>query len=499
MRRRIEAQQERGVVRVWASYMFRSLPAWLTSMILHMVLLILLAIWINPTPNHDRFMILATQVGPEDQAGGLDDIARSDDPESFQDPGDLKPRDVEASEALKQEGTLETDLFTPLPMLGQTVDEPRIDMMLATVPTLASDGMGSIYLGRDPKARANLVQTSGGTIASEAAVARGLEWLSWHQSADGSWSLDQFHKSGKCNSRCGQAGQQCDTAGTALALLPFLGAGQTHKQGKYTKEVRQGLEWLVKHQKSDGNLWTGGMQLSQMYSHGQASIALCEAYALTKDSYLRVPAQKSLDFIVAAQHSAGGWRYYPGSEGDTSVVGWQLMALRSGHLAGLEVPPEAFERASKFLNSVQDDTTGSRYSYQPGHGASPTMTAEALLCRQYAGWPRNHPGMVTGVRQLIDKDAPRAGPSNMYYWYYATQVMHHMGGQAWKDWNPLIRDLLIDTQETKGHQAGSWQPTGNFDPAGGRVYMTALAVCTLEVYYRHMPLYQDTALDTEKK
>lgn len=498
MRRQLAEQQQHGFVRVWASHIFRSLPSWLASMILHMVLLILLAIWMNPQRDDDRFMILATQIGPEDTPGDIDDIARSDDPESFQDPGDLTPHDVEASEALKQEGTIETDIFNPLPMLSETPDAPQFDTLFASVPISTSEGQGSIYLGRDPKARANLVQSSGGTIASEAAVARGLEWLTWHQNTDGSWSLDQFHKAGKCNGRCSHAGQQCDTAGTALALLPFLGAGQTHKQGKYTNEVRQGLEWLVKHQKGDGNLWSGGMQLSQMYSHGQAAIALSEAYALTQDSYLRVPAQKSLDFIVAAQHEAGGWRYYPNTEGDTSVLGWQLMALRSGHLAGLEVPPEAFERATKFLNSVQDDTTGARYSYQPGHGASPTMTAEALLCRQYAGWPRNHPGLTSGVRDLIDKHAPRAGPSNMYYWYYATQVMHHMGGQAWKDWNPAMRDLLINTQESKGHQAGSWQPTGNFDPSGGRLYMTALAVCTLEVYYRHLPLYQETALELEK-
>lgn len=493
---RLQTEESVGLARVWARGFFQSLPAWLTSLIVHMVALILLGLWMNPIEDETRFLVLATQVGPEDKSGGIDDIARSDDPQSFQDPGDLTPRDVEASEALKREGTAEVETFNTLPMLtSEASDTPRVDIPLSVVPIAATEGIGTIYLGRDPKARADLVRSSGGTIASEAAVARGLEWLSWHQHSDGSWSLDLFHRAGKCDGRCGNPGQQCNTAATGLALLPFLGAGQTQVHGKYTEQVRRGLEWLVKHQKSDGDLWTGGQGNSHLYAHGQAAIALCEAYALTKDSLLREAAQKSLDFIVAAQHSAGGWRYIPNSEGDTSVVGWQLMALRSGQLGGLEVPATTFESAGKFLNTVQVDSTGGTYGYQPGHGATPTMSAEALLCRQYSGWPRNHPGLAVGTRELNERSAPQRGPSNMYYWYYATQVMHHMGGQPWKDWNPKMRDLLVDTQETKGHQAGSWTPTGNFDPYGGRLYMTALAICTLEVYYRHMPLYKEAALE----
>jgi hypothetical protein len=233
-----------------------------------------------------------------------------------------------------------------------------------------------------------------------------------------------------------------------------------------------------------------------MYAQGLGSIALCEAYALTRDEWLREPAQLAIGFIVDAQHSAGGWRYQPKERGDTSVVGWQIMALRSAQMANLDVPPDVLERAMKYLDDAQTDSLGGRYAYMPGNRANEVMTAEALLCRQYAGWPQDHPGLVDGVEHLLQRHLPRPGDRiNMYYVYYATQVMHHMGGQSWEDWNYRVRDILVDLQATKGHEAGSWAPQVGHDEAGGRLYQTALAVCTLEVYYRHLPLYRQLAVE----
>jgi hypothetical protein len=334
-------------------------------------------------------------------------------------------------------------------------------------------------------------------MATEAAVARGLQWLAAHQNANGSWSLDAYHRAGDCKGRCRGGGFNSDVSGTALALLPFLGAGQTHLEGMYKDEVRRGLEWLINRQEPDGD-FPSPFRNSHMYAHGQAALAVCEAYALTQDSWLRDPAQRAINFIVDAQHHAGGWRYQPGDAGDTSVVGWQLMALRSAQLGYLNVPPDVFKRANAYLDSAQATSLGDRYCYMPNSGPSHVMTAEALLCRQYSGWPQDHPALVSGVKHLLEEHLPRGGREvNMYYWYYATQVMHHMGGEAWQTWNYQMRDLLVDLQETKGHLAGSWTPRGGHDTAGGRVYMTALAVCTLEVYYRHLPLYKAMAVDTK--
>ncbi len=167
------------------------------------------------------------------------------------------------------------------------------------------------------------------------------------------------------------------------------------------------------------------------------------------------------------------------------------MALRSAKMALLDVPDNVFALARAFLDRVQADRTGGRYSYQPKSGPSPAMTAEGLLCRQYLGWPREHRGLQSGAEFLVEENPPSRRRPNMYYWYYATQVLHHLGGELWDRWNAEMRDTLVTMQETGGHAAGSWPPFGDgHSMVGGRLYTTSLAVCTLEVYYRHLPLYR---------
>jgi hypothetical protein len=233
-----------------------------------------------------------------------------------------------------------------------------------------------------------------------------------------------------------------------------------------------------------------------MYAHGQAAIVLCEAFAMTGDEALRVPAQRAIEFIERAQYHDGGWRYRPGprsERGDMSVVGWQVMALQSARAARLNVSEQTWEMAEVFIDSVEHDG-GAKYAYQPRSRASAAMTAEALLCRVYMGWKRDWPPLREGIAWLAERHPPRAGAPNIYYWYYATQVLHHYGGAQWDAWNERMRDILVAAQETRGHAAGSWRPTGEFSGEGGRIYMTALAVCTLEVYYRHLPIFRQLEL-----
>lgn len=348
--------------------------------------------------------------------------------------------------------------------------------------------------GRDPKARAHLVRAAGGTSQTEAAVARGLEWIARRQNTDGSWSLHEFHKApGAGGKGDGMGSERSNMAGTALALLPFLGAGQTHLDGKYTENVFSGLKWMLENQRSDGDLRGGGS--GRMYAHGLAAIVLAEAYALTGDDQLREPAQLALNYIVHAQHPAGGWRYEPGQPGDMSVSGWQLMALQSGRMGRLRVPRPTFDLATGFLDSVQRDSAGGRYAYMPRSNPTHVMTAQALLSRQYLGWPKSHPGLRDGARWLLENHPPSKENPDVYYWYYATQLMHHLGGDLWRQWNARMRRVLVDTQETTGHEVGSWAPKGPFANRGGRLFMTSLAVCTLEVYYRHLPLYAEDLVE----
>lgn len=278
-----------------------------------------------------------------------------------------------------------------------------------------------------------------------------------------------------------------------MALLPFLGAGQTHKEGAYKEVVERGLTFLIRNMKLANGMGdlsdTGG----RLYSHGLASIALCEAYAMTQDPVLLQPSQLAVNFIVYAQDPVGGgWRYEPQQPGDTSVLGWQLMACKSARMAYLKVPNKTFVGASRFLDFVQDQG-GAQYGYTIPSGA-PSTTAVGLLCRMYLGWKHDAPALKAGVEYLH-----QVGPTeNEYYNYYATQVMRHYGGEYWTAWNAKLRDQLVSSQDQKGHAKGSWFfPKATYSDRGGRLYCTSMATMMLEVYYRHMPIYGKQASEED--
>jgi hypothetical protein len=346
---------------------------------------------------------------------------------------------------------------------------------------------------------------------TEAAIELGLVFLAKHQHPDGHWSL-HFTPESKVDDE--PSAFRADTAATGLALLSFLGAGYDHYGGAYADVVQRALDYLVKNQRASGDLYqpedAQANQSAWLYSHGIASIALCEAYGMTGDRALAEPAQKAIDFIVTAQDPRrGAWRYVPGSGSDTSVSGWQLMALKSGELAGLQVPATAYQRVRGWLDRAQ--VGGSQYVYNPaapdtaqqGHGRrpAPSMTAVGLLMRMYTGLNRDDPHMIEGAEylrgQLPEVGTVRQPARDTYYWYYATQVMFHMRGEYWRAWNARLHPLLVDAQIPAGPLAGSWDPRqpvpDRWGPQAGRIYVTTLNLLSLEVYYRHLPLYESTA------
>jgi hypothetical protein len=271
-------------------------------------------------------------------------------------------------------------------------------------------------------------------------------------------------------------------------LLPFLGAGYSHQTGPYQKVVRDGLYYLTTRMRETDH----GGDLTEnvtMYAQGLAAIALCEGLAMTDDRNLRIPAQKAIDFICYAQHPRGGWRYFPGQPGDTTVTGWQAMALKSARLAKLSFPSPTIPRVREFLDSVQE-SDGAFYGYQKPDKL-PGPTSVGLLLRMYFGWEQDDPRLVRGVRYLA-----QLGPSktDVYFNFYATQVISHHGGPLWERWNTRMREHLVSTQEQKGHERGSWYFPDKHGTVGGRLYTTAMCAMILEVYYRYLPLYGDGAV-----
>ena len=217
-----------------------------------------------------------------------------------------------------------------------------------------------------------------------------------------------------------------------------------------------------------------------------------ELYGMTQDSWLRGPAEKAVKYCVDSQHREGGWKYQSPPGSDTSVTGWILMGLQSARMARLDVPQKTLDNVSKYLDSAASNDDMSRYGYFGGAEARPSMTAEALLCRQYLGWKQDNEALVAGVEYLLGgRNLPSTDDENVYYWYYATQVMHHIEGDYWKKWNGVMPGILTKSQETVGRERGSWDPRQDrWGGLGGRLYQTCLSVYILEVYYRHLPIYR---------
>lgn len=346
---------------------------------------------------------------------------------------------------------------------------------------------------RSSASRAVLLKRGGGSQATEDAVAAALGWIARHQSPDGSWDLIAYSnrcKDDTCTINPANSQMKTTSAATAMGLLPLLAAGHTHKtDGPYRKAVHNGLQWFLHNQRPDGDL--GGGATAQMYSHGMAALALCDAYAMTADPPIGRAAQQAIDFIEAAQDPAtGGWRYVPRQGGDTCVLGWQFMALEVGRLAGLKVQARTLDGARKWLSSVAQGECKGKFCYVPGTSPSPSMTAVGLLASQHLGMKPDDPAMIEGARFLMDRYAQQA--NNIYSLYYATQAMHQLPGKQWDALNLTMRELLVKSQE-KGSScaAGSWSPAGNvWAASGGRVMVTSFSCLTLEVYYRYPRLYE---------
>lgn len=336
---------------------------------------------------------------------------------------------------------------------------------------------------------------------SERGIGAGLAWLVRQQEKGGNWKLHEGYPDP------GETTIRTDAGATALALLAFLGDGHTPSEGTHAKAVAKGVAFLKSIQKTDGD-YHDHQELGRQtafYAHSQATIAMCEAYALTNDPSLKTSCERAVKFLLNSQHPKdGGWRYQPQtgeSMGDLSVTGWALMALHTARIAKLNVPMDNFERAALFLESVSEQG-GSRYKYQPNDPSekvSAAMTAEGLLCRQWLGWPKDHPPQNDALSFLLsDDNRPTWAPGrrNVYAWYYTANALHNVGGPNWEAWYQHTSQLILQNQIAgSGEVGGSWHPNKppgsneEYASKAGRLYMTALCLLVLESPIRHAPIY----------
>ena len=450
-------------------------PPWLVSMAVHMVLLIVLGLLVIAVGVKDR---VSLEVQPPIDAEELGD-------------------QLEFESLLGQDDTDRVDepVITPddLPEVADPFATPgelaMLDIGNVATSDIRADQIGLALSGRQPGSKESLLRKYGGTHLTEAAVERGLGWLARNQLRDGSWSLARPYRDGVDKASDDPA------AATAMALLAMQGAGHTHRKGKFKRNVVRGWNWMLDQQLRSGCFYQEGPINHRFYAHAQGTIAICELFAMTKDPEYEEPARRAVEYCLKSQSPKGGWRYQPCTDSDVSVTGWVVMALQSARMAGLEVPEENLSRVERYLDQAGRQN-GSRYPYQSGSAIRLSMTAEALLMRQYLGWPQDHPALVDGLawitqqENLVDYDRGR----DVYYWYYATQAAHHMGGDYWKRWNEVMRRDVPRQQIKTGRETGSWDPQrptlDRWASHGGRLYVTCLSIYMLEVYYRHLPIYE---------
>jgi hypothetical protein len=386
-------------------------------------------------------------------------------------------------------------------------DTPGGGAKLGQLPPLAQPeekhDVPAAYSNRVAPNRTQVAQSRGATIESEEAVQAALKWLAGSQASDGRWSARQYG-GGLELKTAGRdrfsAGLEADTGMTGLALLALLASGHTHNEGLYHESVQHGLEFLLRSQAADGNLGSNGSVYERMYCHAMATFAIGEALGMTGDSRLREPVRRALAYTVAAQNpKSGGWRYQPGDPGDTSQLGWQYMALKSGELAGIPIPNATREGIVNFLQSVSSGHANGLTAYRASERARPTrtMTAEALACWQLLGMRRDHPAGRVGADFLLE-ELPGTGTTNLYYWYYGTLAMYQLQGSDWARWNEALRTTLVNSQRKEGPLAGTWDPDTVWGGYGGRIYSTALSALCLEVYYRFLPLYREASPEGQK-
>ena len=318
--------------------------------------------------------------------------------------------------------------------------------------------------------------------AVDNAIVRGLNFLSQTQTATGAWETESFGES---------------TASTSLAVMSFLAAGYMPNEGEYGKQINRGVRWVLDHQEDNGML-VHRKSHGPMYSHGISTLMLAEVYGMVDASdtpHVQRGLEKGIALILRSQavdkqeRHAGGWRYQIDSkDSDLSVTGWQVLALRAAKDVGCDVPAEAIDEAVAYVKRCASLPRGDHFrgfGYQPGNGATATLTGVGVLALEVCG-DHHSPEALGGAEFLLDH--PLQSGSNYFYYgvYYTNVGMFKMGGDYAAFSREHITTLLLQEQKPDG----SWLSDHSTERRVGPVYSTSLAILALAVDYRYLPSYQ---------
>jgi hypothetical protein len=471
-----------------------ALPWWVISAVVHSVIFLLATLLtVAMPPAQVDEVVISTDVARQEEQKYDEKLER----DIFRQKAEIQDEQEVEKPVLVHEEAPISDHFETANDMDSNSARGSEDA-ISDIPMGGTDVVGSMGVGgggmagcfgyRDGGGRRRAVKRFGGSKATESAVEAALAWLARHQEPTGDWDLRKGGGSGN--------GLPYRIGASGLALLAFLGAGYTHKSGKYRDNVKRAQDWLMKQQEAEGNIFRG-------YSHAIAGLALAEAYGMTQDPELKEAAQKAVTYSTQVhQKPYSAWRYRPKVDPDISVTGWFVMQLKSAKVAGLKVDGAGFQGAQNFLDKVTRPEEGTCGYMGAFKGIS--QTSIGLVCRLFMGARNSDKLMVNGSKFLTDNHLPswegnvrgNTRTRTFYYWYYGTLAMFQMGGDTWKQWNPAMKKTLVPHQRKGGpldgsvnDVDGSWDPIDKTDKAVGRVYTTALGALTLEVYYRYLPMY----------
>lgn len=317
--------------------------------------------------------------------------------------------------------------------------------------------------------------------AIDNAIVRGLKFLSESQTASGAWETESFGES---------------TAATSLGVMSFLAAGHMPGDGDYGKQMNRAIRWVLNHQEDNG-MFVHRKSHGPMYSHGISTLMLAEVYGMVDEAdaaAVQHGLERGIALILKSQavdkhdRHRGGWRYQIDSkDSDLSVTGWQVLALRAAKNVGCDVPAEAIDEAVGYIKrcaSLRSDTFQG-FGYQPGNGATPTLTGVGILALEVCG-DHHSPEALGGAEYLVNH--PLQSGSNYFYYgvYYTNVGMFKIGGDHAAHSREHIATLLLKEQKPNG----SWVSDHSTERRVGPVYSTSLAILALAVDYRFLPIYQ---------
>jgi len=479
-----------------------SIVGWGVSTVLHLILIALVfpSLFKPPPVEAERTPVQIRLITKKLPKAPEPEITPTPTPEKAEPIAEVEPEKV--SEPVEAEPPKE-EVVTEEPAEPDTPPDEITALPEAVHGTHSgANRSGTSALGSRYGERAEALRVYGGGAPTEEVVQLGLEWLARHQDDDGSWDPHGYSKHCRPGISCSGAGFPEYRPGiTGLALLAFLGAGFDHQtESPFQRTVDSSIRWLLAHQLENGCF--GEQKGQYLYNHGIATLAIAEAAILTRDASLLEATSRGVRFIERTQQKGGGWDYTAlrTHRNDLSVTGWLVMALHTASAAGIQPSSETMIRLERYLkNAVQRN--GSAVYADRGTGAGRrgvSIAAVGLLSKLYLGWsPRSSESTRSAIRLVREGPNPDArvdweqSYQSLYYWYYGSLALFHIGGDHWEAWNHYLRRNVIPLQSREGETEGSFDPDPNWiGAAGGRVASTALGVLTFEVYYRYTPLFR---------